>query len=161
MAIVGSGKVSKPRVILYFHQTNGDVAKDFAGRMRISDNVDVTLVWENQFRSEADVIGGVGAIVIEEDVDNAELIKRCYGKWSPDTEIHCMTEDGQWKEDAEEAANQPTVTPVPTEASAGTESSSDDAPEPSGEFTEVEDVDGFDFRESIASGDTDGDSREN
>lgn len=101
MSLVGNDEPSKPRVILYFAQDNGDVAKNFATRMRTADKVDVTLVWSSAFRDETSVLGGVGAIVLEVGCRGVDRIAELYNQYSPDTEIHYMNRDGSWLKDDE------------------------------------------------------------
>jgi hypothetical protein len=172
MAVVGNEQEeSRPLVLLYFDYKNGDVAKDFAGRMRIADHARVTLVWSMNFKSEADVLGGVAAIVIERDCAQHAMIAQCYRSFSPDTEIHYMTSDGQWDNDADEEPNQPEQSAVSAEAAPTPEAGNDTAagstdpekvPVLDPDVGTVSDTaDGnFDAEESATDGDTEGDSRE-
>jgi hypothetical protein len=108
---------------------SGDVAKDFAGRMRINDGVIATLVWANRFLGEGDVMGGIAAVVIEEGCPNADVIESCYRQWSPDSEIHYMTPDGQWKKNADEESDQPGQPAAKAEADTTGTVAADDAAE--------------------------------
>lgn len=116
---------TKKRVVVYFDPELSDIAKDFGGRMRITDRVECTLVWAKKFIDETSVRFGVGAIVLQEGCTNEDLIRETYERVSPDTEIHYMTDEGLWVEDEDAAVetdatgnqepDQSGVTPVQAE----------------------------------------------
>ena len=91
----------KPRVVVYFAQGREAMAKDLAGRMRAMDNVDVTLVWANNFLGPEHVYR-VGACVIQKGVANESKIVDSYLERAPETQIHFVDEDGDWVENADE-----------------------------------------------------------
>lgn len=138
MSIEGKPDGSKKRVVVYFDQQYGDVAKDFAGRMRITDHVDCTLVQSNQFKGSDSLAYGVGAVVIQEGCPNGDVIQATYAAESPDTEIHYMTNEGTWvgaNEDedgsvqaddtGDQEPDQPAVAAVQTEADTPTDTAAE------------------------------------
>ena len=116
-------------VIIYFAQDNNANAKTFAARMRAENreiSLKTTLVWANRFRSEADVLS-VGAIIVQEDVEERDMIVSMYEAFSPETEIHYMTPEGEFSEDAESDTTPTFESAVQTEAETASTESTDDA----------------------------------
>lgn len=89
----------RPTAAIYFSRHSNEMAKDLADRVR-NDGPKTVLVWGEKFRSEKDIEEEAGAVIIQRSLANSSMIAAVYEQFAGDVEIHFVTDDGEFEEEA-------------------------------------------------------------
>ena len=103
------------QITAIYHSPQNQGVKNFAARVRNDNPVDTVLIWSRNFN--VDDVLFAHAIVVEKGCAKEEQIVRFYERAYPETEIHYMTNEGQWY--VEEQAPRESVVSAPAAASHG------------------------------------------
>jgi len=75
---VFNAEAPKKRVVIYFQERSGDMAKALANRLRANDPLEVVLTWGVNIHSEQDILGGIAAVLIAQGPPNGAMIAQYY-----------------------------------------------------------------------------------
>jgi len=112
-----------PIAVIYFDKSFEDMAKDVSARVR-NDGGSSRLCWGSAFRGPGS-LEGCSAAIIQLSLPNSGAIAQCYASFASSTEIHFLSDDGDFVNARGEI--------VELEEGNHTDAQSEVQPEPSGQ----------------------------